>query len=86
VIPAESYLEVDYESVIDNLEGEARRLIAFCGLTWDEACLNFHTTRRPVRTASMNQVRQPIYRSSVGRWQAYRDHLLPLLTALGRVD
>jgi tetratricopeptide (TPR) repeat protein len=85
-LPAESYLEIDYESVVDDLDGEARRLIQFCGLPWDDACLNFHATRRPVRTASMNQVRQPIFRSSVGRWRAYRAHLGPLLAALGRAD
>jgi tetratricopeptide (TPR) repeat protein len=86
VLPSTSYIEIDYESVVDDLEGAARRLIEFSGLPWDEACLNFHTTRRPVRTASMNQVRQPIYGSSVGRWQAYREHLSPLLAALGHID
>jgi hypothetical protein len=83
VLPAESFIETDYEAVVDDLEREARRLIEFLGLPWDEACLNFHNNRRVVRTASVNQVRQPIYRTSRGRWQAYAPHLGPLLQALG---
>ena len=59
-------------------------LIAFLGLDWDAACLRFHETARPVRSASMNQVRQPLYRSSLGRWTPFRDELGPLLAALGR--
>jgi hypothetical protein len=83
VLPAEHYLEVDYEAVVDDLEGEARRLIGFLGLPWDEACLRFHDNRRVVRTASVNQVRQPIYTTSKGRWHRYANHLGPLLAALG---
>jgi len=74
---------VRYEDVIDDLEGQARRLIVHCGLDWDAACLEFHTTERPVRTASASQVRQPLYRSAVGRWRAYGALLAPLLAALG---
>ncbi len=83
LLPAQRYTEVCYESVVDDLESEARKLIAFCGLEWNEACLEFHKTQRPVRTASVNQVRQPIYRASVGRWKAHARHLGPLLDALG---
>ncbi|SOF00709.1 Tetratricopeptide (TPR) repeat [Burkholderia sp. OK233] len=83
VLPAGRFIEVDYEAVVDDLEGEARRLVGFLGLPWNEACLNFHQNRRVVRTASVNQVRQPIYTTSKGRWQKYADHLGPLLTALG---
>jgi hypothetical protein len=83
VLPAERFLEVDYEAVVDDLEGQARRLVDFVGLPWDEDCLRFHDTRRMVRTASVMQVRQPIYRSSKGRWHAYAAHLQPLLAALG---
>ena len=83
VLPAACFIEVDYESVVDDLEGEAKRLIDFIDLPWDDACLNFHQTRRVVRTASVNQVRQPIYKTSKGRWQAHADHLRPLLAALG---
>jgi tetratricopeptide (TPR) repeat protein len=82
VLPPDRFLEVDYEEVVDDLEGQARRLIAFCGLPWDEACLKFYETRRPVRTASVSQVRQPIYRSSVARWKPYERQLAPLIQAL----
>jgi len=83
VLPAERFIEIDYEHVVDDLDSEARRLIAFLGLPWEDACLNFHQNRRVVRTASVNQVRQPIYTTSKGRWQQYADHLGPLLSALG---
>jgi tetratricopeptide (TPR) repeat protein len=75
-------LDVHYEDVVADLEPQARRIIAYCGLEWDERCLAFHQTARSVRTASANQVRQPIYRSSVGRWRAHEDRLQPLLRAL----
>ncbi len=83
LLPADRFLDVQYEAVVDDLEGEARRLIAFCGLDWDQACLSFHQTRRAVRTASVNQVRKPLYRTSVARWKRYEAHLGPLLDALG---
>lgn len=83
LLPPDRYTEVRYEDVVDDLEGEARRLIEFCGLEWNEACLSFHKLKRPVRTASATQVRQPIYRTSVGRWKAYASHLTSLLDALG---
>jgi tetratricopeptide (TPR) repeat protein len=83
LLPAERFIEVRYEDVVDHLEAEARRLIAFCGLEWDAACLDFHQTRRPVLTASAAQVRQPLYRTSLARWELYRSHLAPLLQALG---
>jgi hypothetical protein len=82
LLPPDRFTEVDYEAVVADLEGEARRLIAFCGLDWNDACLDFHNTRRPIRTASANQVRQPLYRRSVGRWERYADHLAPLTAAL----
>jgi tetratricopeptide (TPR) repeat protein len=84
VLPAGVMLEVRYEDVVRNLEAEARRIHAHCGLGWDEACLDFHKTDRPVATASAAQVRQPLYRSAVGRWQPYSEQLRPLLDALGR--
>jgi tetratricopeptide (TPR) repeat protein len=82
VLPAQSLLDVRYEDVIGDLEREARRIIAYCGLPWDDRCLSFHETDRPVRTASATQVRQPIYKTAVGRWRAYEEHLGPLLSAL----
>jgi tetratricopeptide (TPR) repeat protein len=84
VLPDGVMLEVRYEDVVDDLEGQGRRILAHCGLEWEDACLAFHETRRPVQTASAMQVRQPIYRTSVGRWHAYKDLLTPLLRELGR--
>jgi hypothetical protein len=83
VLPAGRVLEIRYEEVIADLEASARRIVDHCGLAWDPNCIAFHEARRPVRTASASQVRRPIYRTSEGRWQAYRDHLGPLLSALG---
>ncbi|HEY1934530.1 MAG TPA: sulfotransferase [Acetobacteraceae bacterium] len=82
VLPPGVMLEVDYEDVVADVEREARRMIAYCGLDWDAACLRFHTTERPIRTASAAQVRQPIYATSVGRWRAHGDLLRPLIDAL----
>lgn len=82
-LPPGVLLELQYEEVVEDLEGQARRLIAHCGLEWDEACLSFHKTERVVRTASMLQVRQPIYRGSMQKWRAYGELLRPLLDALG---
>jgi hypothetical protein len=76
-------LEIDYEAVVADLEGQARRLVDHCGLVWDDACLAFHRATRPVRTASVVQVRQQLYRSAIGRAERYRDRLGPLLEALG---
>jgi hypothetical protein len=74
---------VDYEAVLDDLEREARRMLDFLGLPWNERVLRFHETERPVRTASVNQVREPIYRTSAGRWRKHAAHLQPLLVTLG---
>ncbi len=75
-------LDVAYETLVDDLDGSSRRLVAFAGLEWDDRCLDFHASGRTVRTASYDQVRRPIYRSSVGRWQRFERHLGPLLEAL----
>jgi hypothetical protein len=75
-------MEIRYETLVRNLETESRRLIAFLGLPWDSACLEFHKTERTVTTASAWQVRQPLYSSSIGRWRHYRAHLAPMLKAL----
>jgi hypothetical protein len=82
VLPMGRILEVCYEDVVTDLEGQARRLIAHCGLAWDARCLNFHQTERPVRTASATQVRLPLYRNAIGRAQPYERFLQPLLAAL----
>ena len=82
VLPPGRILTVRYEDVVADLEVEARRIIAYCGLDWDPRCLAFHKTERPIRTASALQVRQPIYASAVGRWRAYAPFLRPLLAEL----
>jgi tetratricopeptide (TPR) repeat protein len=82
VLPPGRILEVKYEDVVADLEGQARRLVAHCGLEWASQCLAFHQTSRPVRTASAMQVRQPIYNGSVGRWRRYESWLGPLLAEL----
>jgi hypothetical protein len=74
--------ELDYEQMVADQEGTSRRLLDFVGLDWDPACLNFHQTERLVRTASVAQVRQPIYRRSVARWKRYEAMLRPLLDRL----
>ncbi|MHC5007387.1 MAG: tetratricopeptide repeat-containing sulfotransferase family protein, partial [Planctomycetota bacterium] len=81
VVP-QPILEVGYEALVDDLEAESRRIIEFVGLDWDDACLRFHASGRIVRTASYEQVRQPIYRSSIGRYQRFEHHLGPLFEAL----
>ena len=75
-------LELGYEGLVADQEGMSRKLVAFCGLEWDEACLKFYQNPRPIRTWSFDQVRRPIYASSVGRSNHYRRHLGPLVDAL----
>ena len=75
--------DVDYESLIADFDGEAPKILAACGLDWREECRNFATANRPVHTASSAQVRQPIYKTSVGQAARYGNRLAPLLEALG---
>jgi hypothetical protein len=83
-LPPGAMLEVDYEDVVDDLETQARRIVAYCGLPWDDRCLEFYKTERPVKTASVAQVRRPIYRTSLKTADAYGEAIRPLLDALGR--
>lgn len=76
-LPPERFTEVAYEDLVSDLEGQTRRLLAFCGLSWDPACLAFHQNAAPVATASSVQVRQPLYATSVGRWRKYGSGLDP---------
>ncbi len=76
-------LDVDYEEAVADLDGAARRLVAWCGLEWEPACLDFHLAKRPVGTASAVQVRRPLYTTSVGRWKHYEKSLAALLSAIG---
>jgi tetratricopeptide (TPR) repeat protein len=82
VLPAGRILDVSYEDVVSDLESQARRIIAHCGLQWDPRCLSFHKTDRPIRTSSLVQARQPIYAGAIGRWRAYEPFLRPLLAEL----
>ncbi len=81
-LPAERFLEVDYAAVVADPEASARRLIEFCGLDWDDACLRPEDNQRVVKTASMWQARQPVYRTSVERWRNYEPWLGELRSLL----
>jgi tetratricopeptide (TPR) repeat protein len=76
---------VFYERMVEDTESEVRRLLDYCGLPFEEACLRFFTNERPVRTASSEQVRQPIYREGVDHWRHYEKWLDPLKATLGSV-
>jgi len=76
-------IDLDYETLTEDQEGETRRLLSACGLDFEEACLRFHETKRSVNTASLGQVRQPIYKGSSAEWRKYEKHLGPLIEALG---
>jgi hypothetical protein len=82
-IPSSSYTEVRYEDIVEHTEREARRLIDFCGLPWDQRCLAFESNATPVATASSVQVRQPIYRTALERWRHYETEIAPLRRLLG---
>ena len=84
VLPADRFLLVNYEDVVDDLDSQARRIIAFCGLPWDDRCLTFHENASAIATPSAAQVRQPIYRSALGRWRAYGPLLTPARETLAR--
>jgi hypothetical protein len=81
VVP-DVFLDVRYESLVAEPEPQIRRLLEHAGVGWDAACLDFHSNARAVSTASRAQVRQPMYRSSIGRWKAYENELAPLLEKL----
>jgi hypothetical protein len=78
-------LTVQYEEVVADFETQARRLLEFCELPWEPACLRFYESDRPVRTPSSEQVRQPIYDRSVGHWQNYAAHLDELITVIAPI-
>ena len=76
-------LRVQHESVVEDLEGNVRRLLDFLGLPFEAACIEFYRTERSVRTASSEQVRQPIYKEGIGQWRNFEPWLGPLKRALG---
>ncbi|MEQ8206221.1 MAG: sulfotransferase, partial [Woeseia sp.] len=75
-------LDVQYEDVVADLDGQVARLLDYCGLPFEDACLRFHETDRAVKTASSEQVRRPIYSSSVNLWRNYEVHLDELIQIL----
>ncbi len=81
----DAMLEIRYEDNVNDLEGQARKLIDYLDLEWDDNCLDFHNTDRPVKTASASQVRKPIYKSSTNRWRQYEKYLQPLLEEIGDI-
>jgi hypothetical protein len=83
VLPERWVLEVQYEALVQDFEVQARRIVAHCGIAWNDACLDFHQTQRAIRTASATQVRQPIYSSSIKRQRPNETLLSPLLIGLG---
>jgi tetratricopeptide (TPR) repeat protein len=82
VLPPGTILNIRYEDVVNDMAGQVRRLLAHCELPWADACLHFHQTRRTVRTASLTQVRQPLYAQSIGRWHAFEQLAQPLRVML----
>lgn len=86
ILPKDSYYEIEYENLVANINVEAKSLIAYCDLEWSESCLSFYENKRAIRTASVAQVRQPLYKSSVARWKGYETHLDPLLEELKKIN
>jgi hypothetical protein len=82
VLPADAFLDVEYEKLTRDPEGEARRIFAFCNLPWEPGVLAFERKAGAVRTASSYQVRQPLYGTAVERWRYYERHLGPLMRAV----
>lgn len=76
-------LTINYEDIVSDTENSARKIIDFLELDWDDNCLNFHQNDTTVKTASVTQVRQPIYKTSIARWKKYGTSILPLIEALG---
>jgi tetratricopeptide (TPR) repeat protein len=86
VLPPGRILDVRYEDLVADPENVARGIVAHCGLDWDARCLDFHRSKRPVRTASAVQVRKPIHKNSVERWRKYQAFLGPLLAEIAPIS
>ena len=78
----DAILDVSYEALVDDTELQTKRLLEYCGLSWQDDCLEFHNSDAPSTTASAAQVRRPIYRRSIGRWRCYEKQLQPLAELL----
>ncbi len=79
-------LDIEYEELLDDPDSQSRRLLEHCGLDWIPEVLDFANQKRPVATASLWQVRQPLYKTSIGRWKNYREHLEPLSRIINRTE
>jgi len=79
-------MDMHYETLVADAEGEIHRLLEYCGLDWDDSCLRFHENDREVATVSKDQVNQPVYKESVGRWRKYEAHLAELKRVLNVPD
>jgi hypothetical protein len=86
VLPAQAFLEINYEEVITDQEGQTRRILDYCGLDWHPVCLEFHKNPRQISTASSIQARQPLYSSAVERWRVYEPYLQTLKNLLADLD
>ncbi|MGW8370543.1 MAG: sulfotransferase family protein, partial [Gammaproteobacteria bacterium] len=84
VLPADRFLVARYETLVEQPEREARRIVDFCGLPWNERVLEFHASDQPAATASAVQVRQPLYKDAVQRWRRYEHELEPLKALFAR--
>jgi tetratricopeptide (TPR) repeat protein len=82
-LPKDAFHSIHYETLVDDIETVARGLVDYCRLDWDESCLEFYSAKRRVRTASLQQVRQPLYSSSKAKWRRYEEHLQPLIETIG---
>ncbi|WP_170789179.1 tetratricopeptide repeat-containing sulfotransferase family protein [Ruegeria lacuscaerulensis] len=82
VLPQGAFHTIRYEALVDDIDTVARGLIDYCGLDWSESCLEFYTGKRRVRTASVQQVRQPLYTTSKEKWRRYEKHLQPLIKTI----
>ena len=80
------FLELRYEQGVEDIEQQARKLLEWCGLPWNDQVLRFYENDRPVNTASVSQVRQPIYSSSVGKWKKWEPYIQPLLAEIGDIE
>ena len=78
----DSFINLSYEKMVDNPEKELRKVLDYCGLPWEDELLNFHKTKRQVRTISSDQVNKPLNKSSIGRAMKYEKHLKPMISAL----
>jgi hypothetical protein len=83
VLPGKIH-KIDYESLVNDIDGESRKLVEFCNLEWQEQCLKYYENKEASTTASTVQVRQPVYQSSVGKWRRVREQMQPVVDIIQR--